>query len=374
MRLLFISTLSGWGGSEFLWSMAAFQALKEGHEVMVSVAPETADHEIIQQLRGQGAVVVARYNNSKTIFQKVYLKLNRYRSNWFPVYRNIDFEKPERIIISQGGSYECCYDLELFKQINSKSIPYFIISQYHDEYGSLDEFIYHTAREIFPKAKTIYFVSQRNREICELFISKRLQNAKVISNPMRIPDTKPLPYPPDETIQFACVARLDAKVKCQNILFGVMSQPQWKNRKWHLNLYGSGDDKVYLEELAQSLNLEDRISLHGHTKDIKEIWTNNHLLILPSSGEGCALSLIEAFGFGRTAIVTDVGGHEYLVHDNVTGFLSPGWSLKNLAMVLEKAWDVKHTWPQMGLNAFEHFQKHINPNAVGNLLREIIAI
>ena len=60
-----------------------------------------------------------------------------------------------------------------------------------------------------------------------------------------------LPYPKDKTIQLACVGLLSAKVKGQAILLQCLSDKQWKQRNWHLNIYGKGNDLNYFKLLAK---------------------------------------------------------------------------------------------------------------------------
>ena len=54
------------------------------------------------------------------------------------------------------------------------------------------------------------------------------------------------------------------------------------------------------------------VHFRGHVNDIRAIWEQNHLLVLPSRYEGLPLALVEAMWCGRPAVVTDVGGNAEL--------------------------------------------------------------
>ena len=50
-------------------------------------------------------------------------------------------------------------------------------------------------------------------------------------------------------------------------------------------------------------------AFHGHVSDVRGIWYDNHLLVLPSRCEGTPISLVEAMIWGHPAVVTGVGGN-----------------------------------------------------------------
>jgi glycosyltransferase involved in cell wall biosynthesis len=85
--------------------------------------------------------------------------------------------------------------------------------------------------------------------------------------------------------------------------------------------------------------------------DIKAIWEQNHLLVLPSRYEGLPLVLVEAMWCGRPAVVTDVAGNTEVCIDNETGFVAPAPTVALLADTLQRAWDRGEYWQRMGLAA-----------------------
>ena len=77
-----------------------------------------------------------------------------------------------------------------------------------------------------------------------------------------------------------------------------------------------------LRRLAGMLQL-DQVHFRGHVANIKEVWEQNHLLVLPSRYEGLPLALVESMWCGRPAVVTEVAGNTEVCVDNVTGFVAP---------------------------------------------------
>lgn len=210
--------------------------------------------------------------------------------------------------------------------------------------------------------KNSYFVSERNLITTQRSICCNLENSYVISNPANLKSFDSIEYPKivDEVINFACVARLDCMFKAQDVLISVFSKDKWLNRNWKLNFYGDGRDLPYLKELVVYYNLNSSVTFHGHVQNVVDIWKDNHILILPSLAEGTPLSLIEAMVCGRPAIVSDVGGNSELIEDGINGFIIPASIVKQCDLIIEKAWQNRNKWQEMGLEARKQVLSKIN--------------
>jgi glycosyltransferase involved in cell wall biosynthesis len=97
--------------------------------------------------------------------------------------------------------------------------------------------------------------------------------------------------------------------------------------------------------------LRDQVKLGGYVGDITHVWRDHHALVLPSRSEGNALAMIEAMVCGRVPIVTNVGRVAALVDDNVSGFIAPAATVELLDEALERAWQRRHEWRQIGAAA-----------------------
>ena len=94
------------------------------------------------------------------------------------------------------------------------------------------------------------FVARRNWESAETMLAADLPNACVVRNPVNLIDLTPVPWPAASEPRLACVARLDADHKGQDILFAILAQEPWKSRPWTLRLYGDGRHRSFLIDLA----------------------------------------------------------------------------------------------------------------------------
>ena len=88
-------------------------------------------------------------------------------------------------------------------------------------------------------AAKVFFISSRSLENAKRQLAAGLANALVIRNPVNISSTAII-LPASDTVQMAMVGNLVTVHKGQDIVLEVLSQPQWKARNWHLNIYGSG--------------------------------------------------------------------------------------------------------------------------------------
>jgi glycosyltransferase involved in cell wall biosynthesis len=165
-------------------------------------------------------------------------------------------------------------------------------------------------------------------------------------------------------LRFACVARLYPPGKGQDVLFEVFARPPWRDRAWKLYLYGQGQMHEGLQRLAARLGLESRVVFGGH-KRVEEIWSENHVLVMPSRCEGLPMVTIEAMLCGRPVIGTDVGRHEELIDDGVTGFLAEAAVPACISSALERFWQRRGEAEEIGKAGARRIRELVPADPVG---------
>ncbi len=73
----------------------------------------------------------------------------------------------------------------------------------------------------------------------------------------------------------------------------------------------------------------------GHVADIRSVWTQAHVAVLPSRREGLPKSLLEAAACGRPLIATDVPGCREIARANVNALLIPTDDAEALADAIQ---------------------------------------
>lgn len=348
-KILFISTLESvaWGGSEELWADMALRYLQMGFEVCTSTIFWEQTPDKVQQIAAAGGTTLFRPN----------IHTHGARRHWLnnrigirKVYKAMEDFNPDIIIVSQSGTFDDKLEKVMGQWLLARNKPFYLISQHLSEYGYLHDKRRSYFRSLFDKAEKVFFVSRRNMEVAQRMLCSSIPNAVVIKNPIKVRQWDH-PFPAGFEIRFAAVARLDAEVKGLDILIECFADESWHDGSVKLDIYGSGRDKQYLEELIRFRKAEDKISLKGHVKDVEEIWKTHPMLVLSSRSEGTPLSLLEAGFCNRPAVVTDVGGNTEVVKDGVTGFVAEAATVPCLLKALRKAWQEREHWKSMGIKA-----------------------
>ena len=343
MKFAFISTMEGWhwGGSEELWSQTASALRSEGHEIKASVAHSPGRAEKLSVLERQGIEVESRPAWSPGRLRRIAKKIAGKGRDPFERLRRFH---PDLAIISQGynaGGFEWA------KACTEAGIPYVMIVHCNCElwwFGDLDM---DAAVASYRNARKVYCVSHGNLDLLRFQLGEPLPNAEVVWNPYAVSTDPATGWPDENQWRMACVARMDPAAKGQDLLFRILSQPEWRERPIEVNLFGTGSYEKNIAKMAETLNLSS-VKLRGHVSDIEAVWQQNHLLLLPSRYEGLPLSLVEAMWCGRPAVATDVGGNAELCVDGHTGFIAPAPTVASFGEALERAWKRRHEWRAMG--------------------------
>jgi glycosyltransferase involved in cell wall biosynthesis len=366
MRIAIISTMGSapWGGSEELWAAAARAALTQGHDVAIATYKWPKMHPRVVDLQRRGARLFMRQ-------QPKYPRVSALIARLLPSFRAVLAWKPDIICISQGATYDVPLNQEydtLLRSLRGGAFPYIVICQFNSDAHVPMPSVRDKAIEYFSRAGYVAFVSRNNLRVAERQIARRLPNAIVLRNPVNLSDTAPVPWPESQTVRIACVARLEVLWKGQDVLFEALGSPAWRGRDWRLSICGEGPDREYLESLARYYDIAERVDFLGQVADVRAIWADHHLLVLPSRGEGSPLALMEAMLCGRPSIVTDVGGNKEWVEDGQSGFIAEIPQAHSLSAAVERAWAARAQWESMGLRAHYEAMNRIDPRPGKTLL------
>lgn len=357
---------SPWGASEELWSQAAVQLSQAGHQVQASVVywPSLSDRVSDLRLKGVAAESYPSYHAEKLRRFWDRLSLSYRRS-----YRRLQHFRPDLVIISQGyiaGGFDWA------RVCKEAAIPYSIMVHSNSEFWWFRE-QFDEAVAAFTGARRIFCVSRNNLDLLRTQLGEPLPNGDVVWNPFNLSREPAPPWPDERTgMRLACVSRIELAHKGQDLLLQALARPEWRNRPFELNLFGTGPDEKVLRRLGSGLQLNS-VNFRGFVNDVRSIWTENHVLVLPSRYEGLPLALVEAMWCGRPAIVTDVGGNAEVCLDGVTGFVAPSATVSSFSNALEQAWVRRQDWFNMGQAARARAEKQIPKDPVGDFCERLKA-
>ncbi len=353
-RILFISSNihTPWGGSEVLWYKTAVSLKRRNRDVDVAVIarkwPSVPAH--IREIAESGGLIYDLPMYPATPLE--YLKSRFLRS--VPARRKALLERisPDLVVHSMGKSFEGGDWMEICRE---SGVAYVNVIHLASELQWPENSEVECYRKGYRNAAVNYFVSRGNRDMVSRQLGMDMIHSAIIRNPITV-SRSIQPYP--QTAQgyhMALPAMLVPIHKGHDILFDVLAQEKWKQRPLHLNLYGVGAQEKSLRCYSEYLGLKN-VHFRGYSTNLEEVWAQNHLLVMASRMEGLPLTLIEAMCCGRSAVVTGVAGMKEIVKDGETGFVAGAAHSESLDEALERAWQKREQWQEMGQRSFEMIQ------------------
>jgi glycosyltransferase involved in cell wall biosynthesis len=337
-----------WGGSEELWSRTALRLGAQGFPVSASVVSWSPPHPRVQELAKQNIELQVR-SAKLSLWARAWRKVMSLEKlpAVLEVERLLTRHRPALVIFSDGGPFS---NVELLEVCLSMNLPFITIGQANSHNYWMDDAHAERCRRALTSASKCYFVSHANLLLAERQLGCKLNNAEIVWNPFNVEFDAHPPWPRLENadeLRLACVARLHPPSKGQDILLEALARNPWSTRQWRLTFYGEGPMQDIIERLAQTLGISDRVTFAGYAR-VKDIWSMNHILVMPSRYEGMPLAMVEAMLCGRAVLATDVAGHSEIIENDVTGFLVPAPTVEFIALGLERVWSQRESLQQMG--------------------------
>ena len=123
--------------------------------------------------------------------------------------------------------------------------------------------------------------------------------------------------------KFLIVSRL---VRHKNIDIVIKSFTKLKkhhNINFQLDILGDGPEKINLQKLIESLEMNNEIKLLGskYDEELKKYYLNAKFFLQLSNYEGLPHTVLEAMSFGLVTIVSNVGGNNDIITNNLNGYI-----------------------------------------------------
>jgi glycosyltransferase involved in cell wall biosynthesis len=374
MRLAIVSTMAAvaWGGSEELWAATALRAAARGDDVLAMMRWWPRPRPQVERLERAG-VRFSRFAPAEIERQRKRRFLVKHPTvaarlgHHVSVFRRLFAFKPDVVCLSLGDTFALAAHYEfrlLLDLLRRRGIPYVVVCQLSTSYWTPTEAAAKLTAEHFAGARRVGFVSEANRRLVERQIGTSLDNALVLRNPVNMSDTSAVAWPADGSLRLAGVARLDLGHKGQDILAAALADEAWSRRDCRLRLYGEGPDEARLRAL---LNEQCRIetAFQGQVDDIRSVWADNHVLVMPSRMEGTPLAMVEAMLCGRPVVATDIGGVTEWVRDGESGFIAAEASAEAFGEALDRMWARRDGLEAMGQAARRRALELYDPDPGG---------
>jgi phosphatidyl-myo-inositol dimannoside synthase len=141
-----------------------------------------------------------------------------------------------------------------------------------------------------------------------------------------------------------------------------------------LVLAGAGDDRAWLEELAD----QNGVNRHVHFltglsySELAACYSGCEIFALPSRGEGFGLVYLEAMACGKPVIGGAHGGAPEIIEDGVTGYLVPHGDAIQLATSIEALLADPARAKEMGARGQHRAENEFRFNSFAKSLKKIL--
>lgn len=380
MRIAFIASnrSSANGGSEELWAKAAIYALNQRHEVICSVYNWETKHYLHEELKSKGAKILYRPRRSvdQGVLNRAFLKFRDItRSKLIGPhheFRKLLKLKPDLICLSQGSSYDHAYHRDYEYLFEKYDRDYYILMHSYQSNIILRQERKLRSQKILTKAKTVFYVAEKQLEAIEQQLNIKLDNSKLVFNPLNINSFKCLPFLKSECLKMVMIGNLTIRWKGHDLLLDALNSVFWKSDNWQLDIYGNGEDEELIKNTIKTYSLENKIRLRGVDRNIEKVLLGAHILLMPSRVEAAPLTVQEAMLCGRPVLTTDVGDMKSYYENGVSGFLAESTSVNSIRSALNSMWKNRNGLDEMGRIAFQQAKAKFPEHPEKDFLKEMI--
>lgn len=148
-----------------------------------------------------------------------------------------------------------------------------------------------------------------------------------------------------------------------------------KNKNIICFIAGSGPLLNDLQELINSLGLQDRVFLLGQREDISELLACTDIYVHPAKREGLSVALMEAMASGLPIICSKIRGNTDLIDDGKGGFLCNVNDIDAYAKALTRLADdpdMRHNMSVYNQNKIQEFSINVVDQKMRRIYREVL--
>lgn len=239
-----------------------------------------------------------------------------------------------------------------------------VVGEAREEYPG--RLMHRLANFLFPHAAGIVLQTER----AKYFFNKKVQRRAVILPNSLNPDFIKPRYEGERDKRIVAVGRLDAN-KNHEMMIRAFAALKDKYPEYTLTIYGEGELRDYLEDLAEQLDISQRVFLPGIIPDVSKKIESAALFLMTSYSEGVSNALIEALASGLPVISTDVpsGGTEELITDGMNGLIIPAGDGQALVKAMDKLLGGPAYADSLGREAVK-IQQRLAPERVNQLWQQ----
>lgn len=319
MKLLFVNASLTDGGSERAMALVANQMAALGHEViMLLVRNKERTYEVSPDIE----VVQLTYSSKN----KLMILSKRLKA-----IRNIVKERKPNCVVSfmwdiNVMTLASTLGMDVRKVVSERAFP---------KSGERSRFGTMLANLFYRGASAIVFQTPDAMNCFPAYLRDR---GHVIPNIVREPEVEP--FEGVRAKRIVSVGRLTAQ-KNFAMLISAFAQFSQTHPDYVLEIFGEGEQRALLGELAHDLGVADKVSFAGYVSNVAERINDASIFVLSSNFEGISNAMLEAMALGLPTICTDcpVGGAALMISHGINGMLVPVGNAEALVVAMSKIAD-----------------------------------
>lgn len=130
--------------------------------------------------------------------------------------------------------------------------------------------------------------------------------------------------------------------------------------EWRLEIYGSGEQKKFLQNIINNQGISSSVIIKDPVKDIYKCFSKSSIFVLSSRYEGLPMVMLEAMGCGLPIVSFDCQcGPKDLLENNNAGILVQNGDIKGLAEKIILLIENETMRKEMGKAAYDESEKYL---------------
>jgi phosphatidyl-myo-inositol dimannoside synthase len=174
--------------------------------------------------------------------------------------------------------------------------------------------------------------------------------------------------PPLDPFRLVTVTRLSRADSYKGVDFALQALRLARHSGLRLTfeIIGDGDDRRRLEDLTQTLEIQDIVKFRGRAGDeaVKDTLVRSHLFVLPSKKEGFGFVYLEAMAASLPCIAANHGGVPEAVEHGENGFLVEYGDVRQMAFYYRTLAESPKLYLQMSEAARRRAENFSQPRMV----------
>ena len=338
----FIGGLSGGGAERVICNLANFLSTKKNNCTILTMAEEQSTYNLMDSVKTKTLLRKKERRNTIVDNAKRVIRLKKFiRTQSADVY--IVF-LPVTIIF-----------FLLFRKCTNARV---IVSERADpsRYSKLIQWM---LRRLAPRADIWVFQTEDAQRWYGDVVKRKI----IIPNAINEEFIRPL-YEGERRKVIVAAGRLNEQ-KNFSMLIRAFANIADEFPDYKLEIFGEGEKRKELEQLAKDLKIEHRLSMPGYVSDLGEQIQDATLFVLSSNFEGMPNTLMEAMALGLPCISTDcpVGGPRYLIDNGENGILIPIQDMMALSNAMRDVLSQMELSIKLG-NTATYIQERLKPERI----------